>query len=296
METVQKFSDGFLPGVDYSEIRRDDINFDEISSASFANQATSTSWLTDVARDRFEDPARGHQYWTAVEQSRSFRTERSLFLTQLNGSHDFDRFLKGLDISWAMNWAKTKQDEQANGARLFFVPEDIFQPAAPDFPVPAETLGPGQWAIRDDLIDSFTDIEERSRFGRIDGSYELEPLDFLRVRLSAGGWYEKAKRDVESRFLDEPSVGAPFECRESGICQADSTGNFVVLGDTQREAGDNVSQALLPQTEELENLVGGKRGFFGDRDTFVDAERKVWAAAMEGKLTFWERLDLKMAA
>jgi outer membrane receptor protein involved in Fe transport len=276
-EEVQLVDDGYLPGFDYGEIRMLDEDFDEIRQVTFANFATEGSVLAgNVARDRFNSALDGHQWWTSLFQSRSFLRERELLVTQVNGAHEL---LEGLSLDWAWNRAETSQDEEAVGAAFFYDPVDRNQTRPETFPVDASELGEGRWATNGPLVSSSTEIDETQDFGRLDGRYELDPLDFLHLELGSGGWYERSERDIESRFLERPSVG---DCRQNPACIGRGS-SFAIVGDTRQEAGRNIFSALAPGEDSL---------FNGDRDTDSTAEREIWAVALDGKATLWDDLDL----
>ena len=69
-----------------------------------------------------------------------------------------------------------------------------------------EALGAGTYYANNGIFSSENDIHENQDFGRFDGDYERTFFDRFTVKLSSGGWYERAKRDVESSFLENPSV------------------------------------------------------------------------------------------
>ena len=144
--------------------------------------------------------------------------KRDLTVYQLNGDHSFDA-LDRLHLSWAANTARTTQEEESLGARYFFEPDDK-STIPTSFPVSVESLGAGRFYANNGIFPSNNEIDETQSFARMDGDYELDLGSSLRLRLNAGYWYEDATRDVESDFLESPSVsGSVFSPRSPAVCR-----------------------------------------------------------------------------
>jgi len=64
------------------------------------------------------------------------------------------------------------------------------------------------------------------------------------ARIESGGWYERSKRNVESNFLESPTV-SPIECAETGLC-AGAGGQFAIFfSRLARAAAEEVIRTLL---------------------------------------------------
>jgi hypothetical protein len=273
-ETVQLKENGYIPGFDYDQLANqviDDPEF-EVNPDSFNNFATLGSW---IARS-FDFGGRPdlHEWYANVNESLSVSSERTLNLYQLNGSHEPEA-VSGLSIEWAFNNAKTTQSENSLRSRITNAPPEI----PTSFPVPAE--GPLYRAMNDFLASS-TEIEENQNFGRLDVQYEFSPSSDLEVAISGGGWFERAKRDVDASFLAFPQMNVVF-CRQNrSICDA-ASGRGNAFGATLEEAGRNraLAEARLEDSS-----------YFGDQDSTNEASREIWAVDLESTLTFWQDIDL----
>ena len=124
-------------------------------------------------------------------------------------------------------------------------------------------------------------MEEKQNFARLDATYQSEPWSDIRLELGAGGWYEKADRDVDSNFLEFPA-SSPQLCRNTGNCVA-SRSRFAVLGGTQKQVGANVAPSLIRD-------AGGSFG--GDRPTTSEGDREIRAWNLSAKATWRDQLDL----
>lgn len=276
---VQLFENGYFPQLDYSVLRDKELDGEQIDFSDFIDVATLTSWVARSARDDTNDnPSRGSVWFTNYSQSRSFERNRDLLVTQLNGHHDAAEWLQ---IDWATNYAKTTQNDENLGARYFIEPDDLT--LVPDrFPVRAADVLPGHFAANDELLYNKNDIDEKQGFGRVDLETKLLelaealPLGFqaprdetLQLSFKAGAWYEHATRDVESEFLESPSL--------SGSSQ------FAILADTPLELGKSIFGQLDTTADgELQGL----------RDTANDSKREIWAVHLGLETTLFEDIDL----
>lgn len=268
-ESVQLEENGTLPRFDYARLAEKQVNGDEIDpNADFACCATLTSWIARTVRGSANDePSRGPLWSAPFFESESIDRERDLLLTQINGDHRFELF-EGLHVSWAANYARTTQDETALGARYFFEPDDTTQiPTV--FPTAPEDFGSGQFAVNAGIYSSHNQIDESQRFGRLNFDYEANLAEMLTWTLASGGWYEDATRDVDSSFLESPSVEALSQ--------------FAILADTPQVLGRTIFA-------ELDRDANG--ALSGLRDTSNAASREIAAWSLGNKLTLWERLDL----
>lgn len=293
-QTVQLKDEGFLPGFDYDTVTDDQVVDDDYENspglAPRSGVVTRSSWIADSHRrgatNGPSDP--GSLAFTLHRESRSFARDRDLEVIQLNGEHAFDR-LPGLSVSWAANQAETSQDEAAIGVRFFYEPcgfgnqfvlacpngvSRIDPPSVGSGPIPLAELGPGLFALNNRITLSSNAIQEDQDFIRLDGEYEIELFESrLRFELKTGGWYEHARRDVFSTFLENASVD-PALCGASCLTGAL---NFAVLGETPEAMFDNFQRSV--------NLSGL-------RETTNESEREIWAWNVGGKATFFERVDL----
>jgi TonB-dependent receptor len=281
-ESVQVKEDGYLPNFDYETLREREANGDEIDGrTAFLGYSTLGSWISrSVRNDRGDAPSRGPLWFTNFSESKSLDRERDLLISQANGDHFVER-LPGLHLSWVGNYARTTQDETTLGTRYFFEPDDPFQVAPDGSPGSLSELGPGIFASRPDILLSSNAIDEKQGFGRADAEYERAVAEPVLLKLSSGGWYEWARRNVDSSFLESPSVSAQ-SCGPSPSCTGAGS-QFAVLGDTPLEMGTSI-------LGELNSLPDGRLS--GQRDTTNESTREVWAWNVGSKATFWEHVDV----
>jgi outer membrane receptor protein involved in Fe transport len=253
--------------MDYARLIELQQNGDPITFQEWNGFATLSSWIARTVReDVSEAPSRGPVWFANFSEHKSFKRDRDLLVTQLNGDHRFEA-LDGLYLSWAANYAKTTQDERAQEVGMFFEPDDLSQ-IPTRFPVTVAALGPGSFVANNVILSSENDIDERQGFGRLDAEYERELAPFASLVVTTGGWYEHATRDVDSSFLESPSV--------SGSSQ------FALFGDTPQQLGSSLFGAL-------DRSAGG--GISGVRHTTNDSTRDIRAWNAEATLTLWEDFD-----
>ena len=263
-EIVQLEENGYLPNFDYGSLDPSDIN----PNSDFDGFATPSSWIARSVRSSSNDAAsQGPLWFASFFQSASYKIDRDLLVTQLNGEHHVDA-LEGLHFSWAANYAHTTETEASLGARYFYEPDDTTQIPS-DFPTTPEALGPGRYAVNNGVFSNDNDIKEDQGFGRLDVDYERSLSEQVTVTLATGGWYEHATRNVSSSFLESPSV--------------DGSSQFVIFGDTPQQLGDAIFG-------DLDRGPDGKPSF--NRETANAALREIGAWNLGSKTTLWEDLDL----
>jgi hypothetical protein len=262
-EAVLLKENGYLPGFDYSKLG------EEVQRSSFEGSAAPYAWITHVRPDATGDPAtKGPAWFTNFAESKSFERERDLIVSQLNGDHWIGA-VEGLHVGWVANYARTTQDEDSRGLNFFFEPDDLGQ--RPDsFPVTVRSLGSGRFGANNDIFLSTNGIEETQTFARLDADYETDVSPILTLKLTGGGYYEKAKRDVAAAFLETPS--AP------GV----SSSQYVIFGDTALDLGNSLYSSLLQDGSRLA----------GVRETTNDSVRDIQALSLGVKATLWEQLDV----
>jgi len=267
-EIVQLLENGTIPGFDYSTLAglgpTDPVN----ASDTFEEFSTLSSWIAHDIRDIYNEPiSRGPVWFANFSESSSFSTDRDVWVGQINGDHRVAQ-LEGLHFSWAGNKAKTTQSEEALGSRFFYEPFDLT--SVPDtFPAAVEELGAGQYYANSGLYTSSNDITENQWFGRFDVDYERELIDELTFRFGSGFWYERAKRDVASSFLESPTVDGRSEFAIEG-------------GGSPQELGRIVFDALDQDEGALSGL----------RDATSEGDRKIRSYYFDGKATLFDRVDL----
>jgi TonB-dependent receptor len=268
-EVVELKENGYLPNFDYGVLAAKQTNGQEIDpNADFDGFATLTAWIARSVRGSNNDaPSRGPLWYASFFESKSFERDRDLLVTQVNGDHRIEQ-VEGLHVRWAANWARTTQQEESRGARFFFEPADTSQiPTA--FPTTPEALGMGQFAVNEGIFLSDNDIEESQGFGRLDADYQTDLSETVTLEVRSGGWYEHASRDVDSSFLEGPTV--------AGLSQ------FAILADTPEGLGEAIFQQLD------RNLNGELAGL---RNTANEATREIQAGHFGLKAVLWEDLDL----
>ncbi|MGH0035580.1 MAG: TonB-dependent receptor domain-containing protein [Myxococcota bacterium] len=272
-ETVQQLENGYFPNFDYTPLIEKTRNGDFINTdrdnGDFVCCTTRSTWLARGVREDADDFAsRGALWSTNFQEGTSRERQREIFLTQANGDHTIAQ-AEGLHFSWVANYATTKQTEDSYGARVFYEPDDK-QQIPTSFPVTVDSLGSGVFAANSDLFTSSTRIDEDQYFIRGDVDYERELVDELAVKLEGGAWYERAERDVDASFLENPSV--------------DGGTQFAITAPTLGELGSSLFDSLDadPETGLLQ----------GSRDTTNDSKREVTAGHVSARLTLFEDFDL----
>jgi outer membrane receptor protein involved in Fe transport len=269
-EIVQLRENGYLPGFPYADQDPEDFN-SGVAFMQFGRpiHAIPGSFLTNVKDVPTDSEVRdGPVYWAHFADSRSFDRNRDLLVTQLNGSHVIEQ-LPGLELRWAGNWARTKQDDDFRSLQYFYQPDcgrsATASPTVPEgcvpesFPATVEALGPGMYGANARASGRVNDVQETSYFGRGDGTYETELGEFLGLEFGTGGWYEHASREVEAQGLGLPR------------------GNFFREADTAQRLGEIffVDETTTPQSPATN-----------------EAAREIWAWNVGSKATFWDRFDL----
>jgi len=307
-DIVDLRENGFFPDQDYAAIvaqanAGQDVFFTEDFDGTVSptgGRSTLTSWMgrsfTENRRNVLElvDPQNGALFFSSFSESRSFKTDRDLLLTQLNGDHS-PEWLEGLSFRWAGNWAKTSQNEDALGTRFFFEPcgfsFDITCPEGTsrieiptEYPVTVDSLGPGRYAAGNQLFRNTTNIDEHQYFGRGDADYELELTEWLTAKASTGLWYERAKRDIDASYLAGGEVGAACTSPTATRCSANSPQIYAIYGDSAQELGSSIFSFAL---------VRGPNGEFASTQlTESDAKREIQAWHATGKGTFFDQVDV----
>jgi outer membrane receptor protein involved in Fe transport len=288
-QAVEWRENGYIPGFDYSGVAADyagdgiiitDPNpfRPPLFGAGGCQQemcATLGSWITNVRDGEIDSAVRGPLWFSSFSPSRSFDFDRDLLVYQINGEHRTD-LIEGLRLTWAGNKVKTTQKETAYGARIFYEPRfhtDSGFVVPTEFPVTREALhaadeaaagGPvdEQFAVNSGIVYSDTDVDETGYFLRFDLEYERRILDPVTLRFNTGGWFESAKRDATSQFLESATVGG--------------SSNFAVSGVSPEALGRSLFTTVTTT---------------GLRISDTDAERQVDAGNVGLKATFWDDFD-----
>jgi len=260
-EIVQLKENGYFPDLDYAAFAAS-AEGREISRGDFDGIATPSSWLAGVRGSPEDDPSRGPLWYDSFNESRSFTRERDLTVYQVNGDHVVDR-IEGLHFAWAANRAETSQEETSRGARIFYEADDDTQ-VPRSFPATPDQLGPGTYYATPDIFLTNTKIDETQDFARMDVDYERDVSESVRVKVNGGFWYEQADRDVDSSFLEGPTVGGSSQ--------------YAIPGNSLEDLGSDLFDALDSGS--------------GFREATNQSSRKVQAWSASGKATLWERLDL----
>jgi hypothetical protein len=238
-ETISLRENGFIPGVDYAALRQRHI--DKIAEDGPVVQPIGPNdfeccGLQDPVGDAirireslFETPARGALWFTNYTTASSFDSERDLLLLQLNGDHRLG-FVPGLGVTWVGNYAKTTDSRSALRAKTFFEPDEKITPPL-ELPASVAALGPGNFAVPGSALSFSTiQVEEDQWFARLDAKYERSLLEWARIQLDTGGWYERAGRDVSSDFLESPLIGGSSQ--------------FAIQAPTLSELGSTILDSL----------------------------------------------------
>jgi len=263
-EVVQLLENGYLPNFDYGTLDPNEVN----GNADFDGFATPSAWIARSVRGDPNDAAsRGPLWLASFFQSASYEIERDLLVTQLNGEHYVDQ-LHGLHFAWAANYAHTSETEDSLGARYFYEPDDAEQVPAL-FPTTPGSLGPGRYAVNSGVFSNDNDIKEDQGFGRLDIDYERPLSEQVTLTFRTGGWFEHATRNVDSSFLESPSLAGSSQ--------------FVIFGDTPEQLGGSIFDAL-------DRGADGEPSF--NRQTTNSALRQIGAWNLGSKATLWQEFDL----
>ncbi len=293
---VRLRENGYFSNFDYSDLVQVSLDEDDLFDALIQLEAdnigsrnpvaTSGSKLAGQERNLrteiTEAPQVGALWFSSFGQTTSFETERELEVYQFNGGHDFD-FLDGLEVNWATNFARTTQQDDALGTRFFYEPCGYGDsqattcpagvtraPVPTSFPVRVSDLGVGSYLASNKsggILLSSVEIDEVQWFGRLDFDQDYEPTDFLSMTFKTGVWWEKARRSVESSFLENATVA-----------RTDSAGNFAIPSPTLPGLGQSLFGEVLRDQ--------------GLRQASNRSRREVTAGYFNVKATLWEDLDL----
>src|SRR5258706_7116518 len=278
---VELKDNGYFPGFDYGVLAQKQTNEADIDrNGDSTGFATPGAWIARTVRGNpGEPPSRGPIWFSSFSNSTSFKNDRDLLVTQLNGDHTIEA-IEGLHVSWGANYAKTTQQQLSQGTRLFFEPDDPNVIPART-PTPAELLGPGQFAAPKAGIQySSADVNEHQYFGRLDGDYTMDLVDSVVLRFTLGGWYENAQRDVSASYLQDAGIDIG-RCPPE-VCVGTSS-QFAIMGDTPNEVGHNT----------FDELLRGPDGVYASlRDTSNNSTREVTAGNLGVKATVFEQVDL----
>ncbi len=278
---VEEKDNGTFPGFDYGTLADKQQSGGGITQADFTT-ATPNAWPSTTVRETPGHPASlGLMWYTNLSSSTSFDRDRDLLVTQLGGDHTIEQ-IPGLHASWAANYAKTTQNESALGTRIFFEPTDP-NLIPSQIPPSSGFLRSGRFAAKDSgILESGDDVDEHQYFARFDGDYErMLWTDTLNLKLSAGGWFENAHRNVSANFLQDASVESDL-CSPGVICIGTNS-QFSFLGDTPNQLGHNT----------FDNLLRDKSGnFASERITTNDSSRRIDAGYVGAKSTLFEQVDL----
>lgn len=294
-QAVDLRENGQLPGFDYGPIVDYQNSFGLIDPSLFSPPgagggggcqgdvcASPDAWIATSIRPGESDqpslPRQGALWFSSFSRSRSFDIDRDLSVYQINGDHRFDA-LEGFHFTYALNHAKTTQSETSLASRFSFEPDDEHAPGfviPSSFPVTVDDLKAaiaasdpgtqptGAFQTRaGGLLDLSNDISEKGYFGRFDAEYEFQPFDFVTLRFSSGGWYEDAKRGVDSLYRENATIVG--------------SSNWALSAPTREELGSLVFDSIDPT---------------GIREATSDGKRtiKAWNGGL--KATLWQDVDV----
>ena len=310
-KVVQLRQNGYLPGFDYAApngpIDRE-LQGLPVILADFLGTETSepgrnaalSAWIADSRDNTSSDPNRGPLWFSSFAQSASFKSDRELQVEQVNGDHTFGSLfgsLEGLHLGWAANHARSTQDDESVGLRYWYEPcgfSNFRGLACPtgvnridvptEFPVTVDALGPGLYVASNDIFQSANEIDEEQWFARADLDYERGLADSVTAALEAGYWYERAKRDVKSSFLEGIRAPLNLQCVfRLGLCTGSSS-NPAVFGESPGGLGQTVFEDAFLLDDD--GFVVGTR--FNDNDS----KREIHAGHVSLQGTFWDDLDV----
>lgn len=291
-ETVELRENGFFTDLDYGPLieltldgDEDELEFglqqlegnDPLSPNAVATPGSRLAGVNSRLRAQFDNnQGRGALWFNSFGRTNSFERERDLQVYQFNGEHEFD-FFEGLEVSWAANHARTTQTDSSRGMRFFFEPCGYAGIACPagvsiapipqQFPVTVESLGPGNYfasGASGGIVFSDNDIKESQWFGKVDFDQSLSPFSFVDINLKGGVWWEKARRGVESLFIDSVTINGSSQ--------------WFIPSPSLQDLGDN----LFDQFDSAS----------GQRVATTRSSRELTAGHLTLKSTFWELVDV----
>ena len=318
VETVELKRNGFYADFDYSgvvnsAIAGGPVSFNDFNGSSTLGnppkRGTETSWIGNSLGERsgngsseLSEPQQGTLFFDNFNESKSFNTNRDLFVTQLNGSHQFDA-VEGLHFRYVANYATTTQKDEARGMRYMFepcgfsgaipCPEGVARIDIPTvYPAKVDTLGPGRYFAKNGLFSNDNHVDESQYFARGDTDYETDLVEegespyfpSLKLTLGGGTWYEYATRDIDSNFLPSEAVSVNSATCPPPLCQGDTGSVFAVFGGSPQDTGYNAFHAALGKD--------ASGDFLGLRETNSHGKREVQALHAGAKTTFFEDVDL----
>jgi len=310
-ETVQLRENGYWPDVDYAEVleAQFDNSFDGLDLRNNDFLEPFVTLRSPLYGQMIDDlfgsiPQNGVPAYSAFFRTQSFARERELELYQINGDHEFG-LLPGLHLAWALNRAKTQQEDESLGFLGYYLPGSdnvveltneflaMDRPLSGPFGVSdLPACGPDSidcgFSSGNDITFSSNFIEEEQDFARVDLDYERPFLDWLRVEVSGGGWYEKSERSVDAKFLPAGSAQQDSNTNQFRIPGPGTCGPspFPPCADSLVEVGDFI--------------FGGERGLdlddddlpLGTSQTTSLASREIVAWYVGSKLSFFEKIDV----
>lgn len=275
LEAVERRDNGYIPGFPYATTPPARFLDARLYFATEPGAFATLSSPLNQFRTEFEKPRSGPLSFLPIVRGQSIVQDRQLAVFQFNGEHDFAEKVRGLEFSWAANYAKTQQDETAFQSRYWYEPYTLdennltipaFPPQVSDFAAD----GPGSWRTNSNNIIYYENqIDESQWFARGDLTYEFEPLGPVDSVFGTGIWYENSSRTLEFlEFLaNAPTAGLP------GVVN----GEFVE-GPSEGELGPNAYRGYR-----LDDLGAPGTSEF---------ERQIIAGYFDLKLTFWDDLDV----
>ena len=292
-EVVRLRENGYFTGFDYSQLIQLTNDEDDLFDGLIELEGTNSSAANPVATrgsalagqestlrtEVSESPALGALWFSSFGSTISQERERELQVYQFNGGHEFD-LLSGLDVSWIANHATTAQSETTRGTRFFYepcgwessnrCPAGVSRRPAPTvFPVTVEALGPGRFFASgrsQGITINDINIEEVQWFGRVDLDQSIEPFDFVSANLRAGVWWEKSRRSVDARFVENATPAGA------------AAGEFAVSSPTLQGLGSSLISSIDLSAG---NRLGSNR-----------SRREITAGYLNLKATLWDDLDL----
>jgi TonB-dependent receptor len=292
-ESIDLQENGFFPGYDYIPLA-DVTDAGDDPSILLGDQARLFATLSSrlagpdkaIRIEPTEPVQRGALWFSSFGRTNSFDEDRELQVLQLNGVHQFD-LLEGLVVSWVGNRAETSQDETALGNRFFYepcgwtgqfaCPAGVARlPAPRRFPVTVGDLGVGSYFASGKaggIVFSENQIDESQWFGRLDAEQSFSlgapdrvgwPLGEIEFETRGGVWWEKAKRDVDSSFVENATVNGQSQ--------------WALDSPTLPGLGSSLFPRLETST--------------GDRSTTSKSSREITAEYVDFKTTFGEQVDL----
>ena len=273
-ELVQLEENGYLPNFDYSVLAQKQAAGDEILRPGLQR----LRHVQFCAEDGAPDGQRRRRAWArsgippSPRASRSTRSATSPS-TRSTGTTRWKRS-RACASSGPRTTRRPRRARRRSARSYFFEPDDASQ-VPTEFPVSAEDARARTVRRGQRLPEQHERHLRKTRTSAVSARhYTRDITDALTIEVSTGGWWERATRDVDSTFLESPTIGGNSQ--------------FAILADTAEELGKiDLRRAGLTERRRTRG-----RPVSVTRETTNQSEREIEAWDFGTKATLWNDIDL----